>query len=493
MPLPLWALPFKEPHTEIKFINGSYYKYQVSYLYDPAKKHTRKKTGALLGRITEEGFVPSQKHQLRQALHNPSTDIKTYGVFALFYLLLKDEIPSLGQTLGKPLAEILLSFAMARWAYQSPIKRAPFYHAHHFSSEFWAADSTLTDKTVSGALKSIGENRGLVMTWLKGLLPESVVRESFILMDSNHVMSASEHLEVNAKGYNNSFDFGKQVRLMYLFPAQMKLPVYYRLLGGNIVDVAAMALCVAEMGVSDVVYIADKGFYSKDNIAMLEERNLKYIMPVRRSNPLIDYRPVSGNDFKKTHRYFIWQGRIIWYYEYKKKGRLFVTYLDERLRVEEESATNVAADYLQRIQTHPDGYSEESYYERLHRFGTLTIACRTESPQTAQYIYEAYKQRNEIEVMFDSYKTFMKADVTYMQNRHVLEGWLFANFLAMLAYYKLYDRLRDAKLIAKESPKDIIELAKSVYQIRMHGEWKRSEIPQRVMKLFGKIKIDSLT
>jgi hydrogenase maturation factor len=123
----------------------------------------------------------------------------------------------------------------------------------------------------------------------------------------------------------------------------------------------------------------------------------------------------------------------------------------------------------------------------------VTIACRTETPQTAQYIYEAYKQRNEIEVMFDSYKTFMKADAMYMRNRHVLEGWLFANFLAMLAYYKLYNRLRKAKLIAKESPKDIIELAKSVYQIRMHGEWKRSEIPQRVMKLFGKIKIDSLT
>jgi hypothetical protein len=87
----------------------------------------------------------------------------------------------------------------------------------------------------------------------------------------------------------------------------------------------------------------------------------------------------------------------------------------------------------------------------------------------------------------------MKADVMYMRNRHVLEGWLFANFLAMLAYYKLFDRLRKAHLIAKESPKDIIELAKSVYQIRIQGKWNRSEIPQRVRKLFGKIKIDSLT
>ncbi|MDR1625320.1 MAG: hypothetical protein LBT33_02165, partial [Spirochaetia bacterium] len=100
------------------------------------------------------------------------------------------------------------------------------------------------------------------MQWLKSLAPEPAARESFLLMDSTHVMSASERREVNAKGYNGSFDFGKQARLMYLFPATMKLPVYYRLVGGNIVDVAAMTLCVQEMGGSDVVYIAGKGFYS---------------------------------------------------------------------------------------------------------------------------------------------------------------------------------------------------------------------------------------
>jgi hypothetical protein len=45
-------------------------------------------------------------------------------------------------------------------------------------------------------------------------------------MDSTRMMGASEQLEVNTKGYNNSFDFGKQLRLMYLFSVKMKLPVY---------------------------------------------------------------------------------------------------------------------------------------------------------------------------------------------------------------------------------------------------------------------------
>jgi hypothetical protein len=122
---------------------------------------------------------------------------------------------------------------MTRWAYQPPIKRAPFYHAHHCSSGVWNAGTALADKTIGAALKSVGENRQAVVQWLKGLLTPSAAGESFLLMDSTHMMSVSEHPEVNAKGCNNSFDFGKQLRLMYLFSAKMKLPVYYRLLGGN--------------------------------------------------------------------------------------------------------------------------------------------------------------------------------------------------------------------------------------------------------------------
>jgi hypothetical protein len=59
---------------------------------------------------------------------------------------------------------------------------------------------------------------------------------------------------------------------------------------------------------------------------------------------------------------------MIWYYKYDKEGRNYIIFLDDRLRVEEE------ADYLQRIETMPDNYSEEVYFEKLRGFGTLTIA-----------------------------------------------------------------------------------------------------------------------
>jgi transposase len=60
-----------------------------------------------------------------------------------------------------------------------------------------------------------------------------------------------------------------------------------------------------------VVFIADKGFYSEQNIKTLEGQGLYDLIPLCRNKSGIDYQPVSRKDFKKTGVYFNWQGRII--------------------------------------------------------------------------------------------------------------------------------------------------------------------------------------
>ena len=328
-------------------------------------------------------------------------------------------------------------------------------------------------------------------------------------MDSTHQISVSENPAVNAQGYNPDFDFDKQIRLMYLFSAQMKQPVYYRMVNGNIPDVKSMSLCINEMEMKKrVVFIVGKGCFSHDNIDAMEAENLHYIIPLHRNNRLIDFEPLKRTAFKKELPYFIYQERIIWYYSYENGGYKSVTFLDEKLRVEEER------DYLKRIETHPEKYSKSGFDERLHGFGALTVVYNLETEENIeksnakpkskkktsakkpiifeQMVYQSYRQRNEIEVMFDSYKNYLEADASYMQNRYVLEGWLFANFPAMIAYYKLYARLREAELLSKFSPKDIIEQSKAICQMEIRGVWHRSEMTVKTIALFKKIKIDFL-
>ncbi|MDR0677596.1 MAG: hypothetical protein LBF57_02905 [Holosporaceae bacterium] len=230
MSLPDWVLRFKEPHTTIKRIKGLYYKYEVHYCYDPQKKRSVTKSTCLLGKITEEeGFIPSSKNKLREECNElPNVDIKTYGLYAMFETLLSEEIVSLQSIFGKDTANKLLIFAMMRWAYQTPIKRLSYYHFHDFCSEFWGNTNLLSDKVITALLKNIGENRGLVLQWMQTLLPKNASTENFVLMDSTHIMSASEGLFINVLGYNHFFDFGKQLRLMYIFSCPPKGSIFLK-------------------------------------------------------------------------------------------------------------------------------------------------------------------------------------------------------------------------------------------------------------------------
>eukprot|EP01035_Chromulina_nebulosa_P032601 gene32601-43556_t len=488
MSFPEWVLKFREAKTEIKLVKGGYYKYAVEYKYNPAKKRTDKVTGTLLGKITEQdGFAPSDKNQLRAKVPggNP-VDIKNFGLFRLFSTLVEEEFAALKKVFAPDVCEVLFSFAMFRWAYNTPIKRAPHYYSHDFCSQSLSVKS-VSDRVFSDVLRQVGEQRVKVVGWMKSLLGKDDAKDAeFVMMDSTHVHSNSDLLTVNAKGYNPDFDFDRQVRLMYLFSAQMQKPVYYRLVNGNITDLRSMSLCVEEMRIENVIYIADKGFYSKENTAMMKGQGLQYIIPLRRDSQLIDHKVLREAGFKTKLSYFIYQHRIIWYYRYVAAGEDLVTFLDEGLRAREE------ADYAARILTLPESFSKERFIEKLDAFGTLTFTYNIKTGKSCEQIYQAYKQRNEIETVFDSYKNFLKADIMYMQNRYVLEGWLTANFIAMIAYHKLYMRLREAKKLDKYSPKDIIELSKSIYKLKINNEWTRSEITKKSLDLFKLLKIDYL-
>lgn len=334
MALPEWVLKFKEPKTEIKFIKGGYYKYTVDYKYTAQKKRTDK--------ITEkEEFVSSDKNKLRtEKINSSHIDIKNFGLYHLFSTLMKEEMDSFQKYFSKETSEVLFSFAMFRWAY---------------------------------------------IEWMKLLLNTSDTEtvEQFVMTDSTHVFSQSKMLNVNAKGYNSNFDFNKQVRLMYLSAATTQQPVYYRLINGNITDIKSMALCVEEMNIQNVIYIADKGFYSKENIAMMKTQNLQYIIPLQRNNQLINYKPLQKVNFKSKLSYFIYQNRIVWHYSYKSEKENFITFLDEGLSAKEE------ADYVARISSLPKTHTKEKFAQKLNGFGTLTFSYSINSPKTPQQIYES--------------------------------------------------------------------------------------------------------
>ena len=154
-----------------------------------------------------------------------------------------------------------------------------------------------------------------------------------------HVISHSDNIEEAQPGYNNTMSFEPQVNLMYLFSLDQHEPVYYRLLPGNIRDVKAFALTIQECGIIGVVLIADKGFYSKKNVRLLNEAHLSYTIPLQRGSSLIPYKSNEIENKNKWDGYFGFNGKIIWY----RQSENVTLYWDQELKISEEK------DYIKRI------------------------------------------------------------------------------------------------------------------------------------------------
>ena len=86
MAYPEWVEKYKKPGTNISFIRGKYYLYEVTSQWNPEKKRAQKKTGKYLGRITEEdGLIPP-----REKKEIGSIAVKEYGASSFLYEIGKD-------------------------------------------------------------------------------------------------------------------------------------------------------------------------------------------------------------------------------------------------------------------------------------------------------------------------------------------------------------------------------------------------------------------
>jgi len=303
-----------------------------------------------------------------------------------------------------------------------------------------------------------------------------------VLIDLIHIFSLSENIGLTAKGYNSQFDFTVQVNLLFMFSLEQKLPVFYRILPGNVRDVSSLKSTIEESGITDVIIICDKGFYSRDNINLLEEEGLKYILPLKRNNILINYKLLKQGDKKKFDGYFKFNERFIWYYKSGKELPVWI-YFDEKLKAEESQ------DYLSRIETHPEfGYSIDKFYENEVKFGTIALLTNLKN-LSGKEVYQYFKSRVEIEILFDTFKNILQADRSYMRSDAGLESWIFINYLSIIYYYRIYQRLIAEGLLDKYSVNDVILYLSKIRKVKISNHWIDLEIPKPTRKLIEKLNL----
>ncbi len=448
--LPDWVRKYKTKGVEIRVSGDNYYAYEMTSRWNREKKRADKITGKYLGVVTHDGIVKSRSMGLVRSDYE-------YGNIALLHGIAEKTIIPVLREIYPTMWERIISYVILRNIQPLPMKSVHYLYEKTYMSRIM--DESMSPDSISRMLSSLPEDQSI------RVMRKLTEKGEYVLMDSTAIFSRSENMSFLEMGHNSKGTHMPQINVMMLFSSTRLMPTFVRILPGSIRDVSAMSKTMDMAGVEKCVIIADKGFFSSDNIKNLKSRHLSYIIPLRRNSSLIP----DPDHFTSVFRY---DGKPIKYW--KRENDVYI-FEDPVLRSEEEK------DYLIRIEENKR--SRKQFDENEINFGKLyLLSDLNEDPEK---IYRLYKQREYVEYAFNVYKNDLEVDKSYMRDDHMLFTYMFLNLLSLYLHFQILNMIN-----GKYSVRDVLLILSRIKMYRMEKGEILSEIPKKTRDLVSDMNID---
>lgn len=438
---------------EVKKIGKSYYLYRSTTVWDSAKKR-RKKDSIYLGKITEKGVIEKAEKPKRVRT------IYEYGNAKALISLASDILPLLKEAFPDDYNEIL-AMSIVRLIRQTPIRLIKnVWEKLYLSTE---NEVSLSPNTLSEKLRMIGSDWASQKVFFEHLLSKSRV----LLYDMSSIFSHSENLRLAEKGHNADHLYLKQINFVLFFSQDNKIPVMIKSLPGSVRDIKSLKTVLNEFNLISCIIILDRGFASYVLADLLEEKELNFILPLKRNFEIIDYEmPLES--------YFVYRKRGIKWGKKTVNGKILYFFEDVKMRAEEETV-------FISLMTEGKRLSSE-FNDEKKKFGRITILSNID--EDGEKIYLLFKQREEVETAFDAMKNEMENDKAYLSDDDAVRGYFFVSFLSLYLYYRILEILRKKELVGKISVNEVLLELSKVYLINYgDGKMKLSEIPAKADKI----------
>lgn len=496
----------KPKNTEIKHINGHWYLYEKINYYDSTARRSRTKSGAMLGKITADGFVP-KKISIEKAMKG--NDVVEMGITRFFY----ERTAAMRHRLGKYFPDIwekVYVTALLRTSQDNRFRRLRLGYEDSILYYMYPGIS-FSGTSMTDLLDSLGRRREAIRMFMQ----EDVTGEdTFLLCDGHRVVSASRTLENAEVGYDSKKRYRPQVNVLYMFTLGegTGAAAFYKQYAGNTPDTIAFRDIIhdADAYGKDCTIVADKAFSSEGDIQDIEGCGLHYVIPMKRGN-----RHVKGRipDIRGFTDAFSFHGRGIQSIRFDEDEAYDIhLFFDTDLYAQEfadmarrtekrnETAQKRRADEEKRRGNGKGRLSDEelallepaSVQELLREspeMGTITIKTDRKDLNSYQ-VYSIYKQRQAIEQAFKTNDCTMDQEASYMRNNYSEEAWLFLNHLGLMMSISTLDEIAVIGRTKDISYKDLVQTLRKIKVNRINGNWFVVPVKESVRKLCKKMGID---
>jgi transposase len=116
------------------------------------------------------------------------------------------------------------------------------------------------------------------------------IDNEYFAYDITSISSYSENIESVKYGHNKDGDDLGQINLAIIVGEKSLLPVYYRILPGNINDVTTINKFILDtkfLNITDLKFVMDRGFYSNNNIIQLHQNDYKFVIGIKTNIKMI--------------------------------------------------------------------------------------------------------------------------------------------------------------------------------------------------------------
>jgi len=473
--------------TEIKLIGNTYYVYMYEAVQLASGKWG-KKTGKCIGKIVrDKGFVKNRNYHL-YSKEESSDDITLleYGQYALIEHVAKEVKEDLEKQFGFEIAGQIFAYASILYAngfiHIDQVKS--YYDQSWLSIEYRNYAFGMGKTALSTLLNNLGRKGEKVISYQNALLEKT----ERLAIDGHAIRCCSEENELGEAGYKFNALKNEQVNLLMGYDMTTKSPVFSRMFRGSCNDKATINDLCEVLSFSNILFVVDRGFYSKENLQRFSDNGNTYIIPI----------PANTKAFNNATSEIKYENEFC-YNCGPKHSR--IEYMEVRLTdidtayvfrdIDENS--KCIYNYMHCIELGKDGYTKEELERQKENFGVYIL--QSNSVLDAKEIFCIYKKRWGIETFYQYLKNSADFNNLMIQDYCKEQGMAFLILIAGQINSKMLDAVKTLTNNTV-STTDILLMARFLKMERKGNTWtcrNKRKKDLEILEKLGFIPMDVFT
>ena len=382
------------------------------------------------------------------------------------------------------------------------------------------ANGRLADQRIAELLMRITEDRRMrfFREWTSKLGDD----ENYAI-DITSISSYSETITEVRAGYNRDKESLEQINLALMVGSKSRLPGYYSILPGNIVDKASLKRFIHTLvafGFTRFSIVMDKGFYTKENIDECYRLHQKFVVSmenkISRADDIIARHRSDISVFDNyidTGTSKVYGITEIQNWEYNGKNHRCYTHLF----FDPQKANDDRAHFLEKLNAVRDGIlaGDETYIsspmakkylnvkkyngrcsvtsnqdaieKHLSRSGFLVIISN--HVKDARKVLKIYRDKETAESGFDDMKNSIDCHRLRIHTGQAMQGKVFLVFLSLILKLEMSNVMEQDRHLRSISREEVLRemsiLRKTTLGVKNVMYTERTKLQKAVIKAFG--------